>query len=462
MPITCPHCSLEFNKERIDPRHLAKCALPADPNIEPCLCGKGAATPKMMKLHRKNCEVWLARDKNAVMSARISKTSMKKYGTEHPRQAAEVKAKQAATNLERYGAENVFSKGSSSFEKVQNSLVGKRGVKGDANAFSRPEVQEKIRATNLERYGGTSPQHSAEVRDKVKRTSMERYGGQVMGSPVLREKIEKINMSRYGHLSPLSCPEVQAKVRATTLARFGVPYSCMDPEVRRKQLDAQHERYGSHFFASEEGKEKIRGVMQALYGVDHPGSIEGHWEKVVATFRERYGVDHPLQLAEFLDKRGDTNLARYGFRNALQNEDVKNEMVATKMERYGNPWGPNAAEGPNGLERALQELSPEASLLFTGDFTFWRYLPSLKHHKNPDFIVPGPDPLHPKKDVKKVVEAFGDYWHSRMFTGRAPFDHEQELISAYREVGIECLVLWESEVKKDPEGTRARLLGFLG
>lgn len=49
-----------------------------------------------------------------------------------------------------------------------------------------------------------------------------------------------------------------------------------------------------------------------------------------------------------------------------------------------------------------------------------------------------------------------------MFTGKAPFDHESELVAAYAEVGLECLVVWESEVKTDPETVRARLLEFCG
>lgn len=85
-----------------------------------------------------------------------------------------------------------------------------------------------------------------------------------------------------------------------------------------------------------------------------------------------------------------------------------------------------------------------------------------KKPESGDFIVPGPDPTNPKMGVTRVVEAFGDFWHSRMFTGKAPFDHEQELVDAYAEIGVTCLVLWESEVKPDPESVRPRLMGFLG
>jgi len=100
-------------------------------------------------------------------------------------------------------------------------------------------------------------------------------------------------------------------------------------------------------------------------------------------------------------------------------------------------------------------------LMFTGDGQFWKWLSVLGHNKNPDFILPGPVAGHPFRGVCKVVEVFGDFWHSRMFTGKAPFEHESELMAAFAEIGIACLVVWESEVKKDAEGVRERVREFV-
>lgn len=176
--------------------------------------------------------------------------------------------------------------------------------------------------------------------------------------------------------------------------------------------------------------------MKERYGVEFPSQIEGNWDKTVATFRERYGVDHPLQLPEFLEKARQTC-----------------------VQLYGTPFPGLRTKGPNLLERQVSVMSPV--LLFTGDGSFWRWLPMLGHHKNPDFIVPGPDPKKPKKGVTKVVEVFGDFWHSRIFTGKAPFDHEQELIEAFAEIGITCLIIWESEVKADLETVKSRITSFV-
>ena len=478
MPITCPHCGREFPGNKLNARHLAKCNPESSIPVPPCLCGHESTSRTQMKRHRRTCTVWQNRDKRAVAAARRRETSLERYGVENAAWAPDVAARRQETVRERYGVDNLFqsdeikarsrasmverygvehnSHAEESQEKRRQTNLERRGVE---SPFASPGVQEKIRATMLERHGAENPQQVPEIQARTKATCEERYGGQLLASPEIRAKAAATNLERYGAAFAGGTPEVQAKVIKTNMERYGVPHTCMDPEVRRKQLEAMEEHYGSHFFASDEGKAAVRAVMLERYGVEFPGAIEGHWDRLVEIFKERLGVEHPLQLDEYLKKKEHTSLGRYGTKHAIQSQEVKSRMVATKIKRYGNPWGPCPQDGPNGLELRVSSLAP--SLLFTGDFSFWRWLPLLGHHKNPDFIVPGPDPAKPKKGVTKVVEAFGDFWHSRMFTGKAPFDHEQELVDAFADIGIECLVLWESEVKDDPEGVKEQLRVFL-
>lgn len=433
---SCPFCSRTFTS--ITSRHKSVCdGWPKTPPPEPCLCGHVSTSGTQQKRHQSVCDVWKARDKKAVYNDRKRATSIARYGVENATQAPEVVARRKATNVDRYGAENPFSKEASTFKKVQNSLVGKRiGLKGENNPFAWPEVQTKLRESMTEKYGAPNPQQVPEIRAKSKATNLERYGGEMLGSPVLRTKSDETNLARYGSTEPSRNPEVVERIRMTNVARYGVNWTNQDPDIRRRQLETMHERYGSHFFASEEGKREVREALMEKYGVEFPSQIEGNWEKTVATFQEKYGVDHPLQLKEFRDKQRSTN-----------------EL------RYGNPFPGLSPIGPNGLERRVWGMDPR--LLFTGDGAFWKLLPKLGRYKNPDFILPGPDPSKPKKGVTKVVEVFGDFWHSRMFTGKAPFDHEQELIDAFLDIDISCLILWESEVKKDPKGTQERLARFI-
>lgn len=479
MPVVCPYCSHTFGGDKVSSRHIAKCPKWPRTLTKPCLCGHRGTSDNKLKAHKKTCEVWQARDKNAVRRERLIKTNLERFGAASPIENPEIRARIEATNRERYGAANPFAREASTFDAVQASLEGKRPIlRGADNPFARDDVKVKIRESMLERHGVANPQQSPEIRARTKATSEERYGGVLLSSPELAEKARATNLALYGDAFPQKTEAVKSKQRETNMSRYGVPWTSMSPEIRTKQLEAHHAKWGSHYFASEEGKAHIRSVLVERFGVEFPGAIEGHWDKAVQTFKERYGVEHPLQLAEFLGKQRDTNLIRHGwdyymnstnyvrkcFVNAglpipeiLPHHPMQNREYARQhLEKMSPLKG-----GPNGLERKVVALAPEDMLLFTGDFSFWRWLPKLGHHKNPDFIVPGPDPDHPKKGVTKVVEAFGDFWHSRIFTGKAPFEHEQELIDAYAEIGIECLILWESEVYGDKEKSRARLTSFL-
>lgn len=440
MSVICPHCGREFPGNRLNSRHLALCNPGSSPKVEPCLCGHVSSSLTQMKRHRKKCPVWQGRDKAAVREERKKETCLEQWGAEDASQHPDVVARRKATNLERYGAENPFSKEATTFEKVQASLEGKRSVLcGDGCAFSRPEVQEKIREHWRQEHGVENPQQVPAIRAQTRQTNLERYGGELLGSPVLRARSERTNLERYGTVFPQQTAEVQARLVATNMSRYGVPYTCMDQDVRQRQIETHYARYGMHWFASKEGKEEIHRALMEKYGVDHWMRTPGAWAKLVCVFQERFEVDHPLQLEEFREKQRQTNIAR-----------------------YGTPFAGLRFKGPNGLEQRVWSLAPEGSLMFTGDGKFWRRLPLLKHNKNPDFIVPGPDPEHPKRGVRQVVEVFGDFWHSKMFTGKVPFEHESELIAAFAEIGMACLVIWESEVKADQEAVRARLAAFLG
>ena len=395
-----------------------------------------------MKRHRQVCGVWKGRDKKAVLQTRQQATLEARYGAGvmNARHAPGAEEKRSATNLERYGAENVFARESSVFDQVHASMEGKRPVfYGADNSFAKPETKILIRKRMKEKYGAENPQQVPEIRARTRATNLGRYGHEeILAAPEIREKIVATNEKRYGGPAPSCSPEVLEKQRQTNLERYGVPWTAMDPDVRRRQLETMEANYGSHFFASDEGKQIIRDSLLEKYGVDHWMKTEGAWEKLKAVFQERFGVDHPLQL-----------------------EWVREKQYETNIRRYGSPFPGFCQNGPNLLERRV--LSMASQLQFTGNGRYWRKLPLLGAYKNPDFVLPGIEATraHPWRGATKVVEAFGDYWHSKMFTGKAPFEHEQELIEAYADVDLECLVIWESEVKTDSENVKIRLAEFL-
>ncbi len=278
--VICLHCSREFKGAKLNARHLSKCNPSLRKPVPLCLCGHESTSLTQMKRHRRECETWQGRDKKALAAERRRQTNLKRYRVEDASQTPEVVARRQATNLERYGAANLFAKESSVFEKVQASLEGKRPVlRGGDNPFARPDVQEKIRQTMVERYGAENPQQAPEIRAVTRATNLERYGGELLGSPELAAKARSTNEARYGDSFPPRTDKVKAKIQATNMERYGVPWTAMDPGVRAKQLATMEANWGSHFFASDEGKKVVKQAMLDKYSVEHAAQMEGFWER---------------------------------------------------------------------------------------------------------------------------------------------------------------------------------------
>ena len=97
---------------------------------------------------------------------------------------------------------------------------------------------------------------------------------------------------------------------------------------------------------------------------------------------------------------------------------------------------------PNRFESLFDEMTGD-SIEFVGDGKLWVEFKNGRS-KNPDFVVRG---------TSKVIELHGDYWHAG--------ENTEELVSLYREVGYDCLVIWESEMS-DRESVLRRVSEFTG
>ena len=62
-----------------------------------------------------------------------------------------------------------------------------------------------------------------------------------------------------------------------------------------------------------------------------------------------------------------------------------------------------------------------------------------------------PDFVH-KSGRKKLIEVYGDYWHR----GQNP----QDRIDYFERFGWDCIVIWESEIGKDPAKVLEWILEF--
>ena len=201
---------------------------------------------------------------------RRTRTSLERYGVEHPQQSPEIRAKAKATNLERYGVEY---------------------------ASQSSEIKAKIKATNLERYGVDNPFKSPKINDKIKATKLEKYSSKRKTQPVdkvdIRAKIKETMLARYGVGNPMQSPEIRAKARATNMERYGGPAPTCNSEVLKKREEANILRFGGPApLCNEQIKQKTRETNLERYGFDNPSKSPEIKERIKQTHLERYGVEN--------------------------------------------------------------------------------------------------------------------------------------------------------------------------
>lgn len=407
----CEYCGKEFEKP-VTSGHKRKCPefLASNPEIDrvppPCVCGHVDTSLTNMKRHRRICEAWQSRDKDKLALSRIKETMIRKYGADNAVHVSSIREKIAQTNVERYGAPNTFCRESSLFEQVQSHWDGKdRTAHLDKNNFARPEIKEKIRQVNLERYGVENPSQNHEIRAKQLATNLERYGDeQPLRTDVIRRKGRETSLVRYGVPNPAQSEEVQEKVRKTNLERYGVEWTMQNPEVQERLRESHFRKFGNWFGATDMWKDKFYAKL--------PETLE----KIQKTCLLKYGATHPMKNSDYA--RGHLEHSRRA--------------------------------GPNGPECIFAKLYPY--FYFSGDGAYWKTVPSTNKNKNPDFCFP----VFPKENdkisfgsVTHLVEIFGDYWHGEEKTGIPNEIHEQNAINEWAEVGLKCLVVWESDLYKD-------------
>ncbi len=101
---------------------------------------------------------------------------------------------------------------------------------------------------------------------------------------------------------------------------------------------------------------------------------------------------------------------------------------------------------PTKPEKKLKEICKDLPIEYTGDSSNDFMVGTHK----PDFRVVG---------QKKCIEVFGDYWHTR--EGIKYAFTEEGKIDYLKKHGYGCLVIWENEIKENPQLAYQRVLEFI-
>lgn len=166
-----------------------------------------------------------------------------------------------------------------------------------------------------------------------------------------------------------------------------------------------------------------KGLTKETHSTLHQTSER---QKINSHFANSEWREKTLFTEEVCKKRAEgikkAHRAKWG---AMTIEEKQNEL--TRIWEH---------KSPNNAEQLVKSISP-SNVDFVGNGQFWVVFKN-KRSKNPDFIV------RPYKEHHKVIEFFGTYWH--------PQPEEPELIrKAYLEVGVDCLIIHEVELKDLPK-----------
>lgn len=261
-------------------------------------------------------------------------------GCVHPKRKQK---KREATNLEKYGVNNLFKDKT----RVQEGMLRRHGV---THPSQSSELREKVENTCLERFGSKSSLGNEEVREKIRQTLVERYGtASFQTTPEVREKTLTTNLERYGVANPMQNSSIRAKAERTNLERYGGVAPIHSPEIHHKIKKTNLERYGCEAAAaSAEVRDKIASTTEARYGVDNPFKAEEFQAKARTSIVDRYGVSSATKHPDVLKKLENTNLLRYGVKYigevTFKTKEMRERIRRTCEEKFGFQF----AELPNG------------------------------------------------------------------------------------------------------------------
>lgn len=204
-------------------------------------CGNNTSFINMWEGYRQFC-CNSCMSSNKDIQEKRKQTCLKNYGVEFPHQSQKIKEATEKTNINKYGASNVYA-----------SEYGK----------------EKIKATNLKRYGVEYPMQSQKIKDKVANTCK----------------------SIYGSTSPLANEDVKQKIRQTCKDKYNVDWTSQIPESREKTKQTNLNKYGNEYIFKLDRVRKLAGSHEARLKAlrtakanNTRSSLEVYMEELLSSF----------------------------------------------------------------------------------------------------------------------------------------------------------------------------------
>lgn len=248
---------------------------------------------------------------------------------------------------------------------------------------------------------------------------------------------------------------------------------CRACAMTRKTAQERDRHGGVTRFQTAEFKAQRTATNRARYGVDNPLQSEMVKQRRRATNKARYGVEEVSLVPEIAARQKAGFEAKYGVSHFMQVPASVAKFRATMVERYGAPSlafvsRRSSTEASEFLTRVYNGLPvPHQEHCYysphTREFNVWYEGSYYKY----DFV---------ESHAKRCIEYNGSRFHPRpeqddAETGWCLYHptrtvaearaYEAHKLGALRARGFQVLVIWDHEVKSDPEGSVRRCLEFV-
>lgn len=217
------------------------------------------------------------------------------------------------------------------------------------------------------------------------------------------------------------------------------------------------------------GKFLVKGYLRCC--CDFPIHCIGNWESnrlriskpYRASYRYCYFCDDPRQKAKYIintifgdihccsESYIDCDCYKLGIQYRVENRITTvhgycrnlNHLVA--YDEFIKNIRKSLSIRPNKPEKLMLNL---LEYLFPGEYVYSGDFSIVINGKNPDFVC---------QERMKIIEFFGEYWHSEEVVGVGRVTHEEERKNIFN--GYDVLIVWESDLK-NLEELKTKLIEF--